>query len=110
MKDVSQNDVAKFAGLVTNVWKDPQLAAAYQKDPIGVLGSYGIKLPAGVPAPVIPEQPTGDLGLAWQNMSFEGWEAKVTPLDPGGTITGIAISSLACVACPVSSFSSLSNG
>ena len=110
MKDISQDEFAKFAHLVTTVWKDPQLAQEYQNDPGKVLGTYGIKLPAGVPAPVIPARPKGDLGTAWQNQSFDGWEARVTPLDPNGTVAGIAISSLACIACPVSSFSSLSNG
>ncbi|APR80741.1 Hypothetical protein A7982_06088 [Minicystis rosea] len=110
MKDISQDEFAKFATLVTTVWKDAKVAQEYQADPARVLSNYGITLPAGVPAPVIPERPKGDLGTAWQNQSFDGWEARVLPLDPNGTATGIAISSLACIACPVSSFSSLSNG
>ena len=109
MKDIKQDDIAKFAGLVTKAWSDPKLAQAYENDPEQVLSAHGITLPAGVPTPVIPARPAGDLGQAWQNMAFDEWDAKISPLDPNGTVAGISVSSLACVACPVSSFSSLSN-
>src|SRR5438128_1726374 len=78
----------------------------------------GMHPPKGVPAPVVPPRPKGDLGKAWEHLSFEHWDVTIERLPEGGpapAITGggeetqFSVSSLACAACPVSSFSSLSN-
>ena len=89
----SDADRSKFAGLVAKIWVEPELAARYEEDPHTVLAEHGIKLAKGMSVPEIPERPEGDL-------SIEELE---------GVAAGISVSSLACAACPVSSFSSLSN-
>ncbi len=61
MKDIKQEDLAKFSGLVAKVWNDKALAESYKADPEKVLSDFGIALPAGVPTPVIPDRPEGDL-------------------------------------------------
>jgi putative thiazole/oxazole-modified microcin (TOMM)-like peptide len=86
-------DRAKFAGLVARIWSDPDLAARYDQDGRSVLAENGIELAAGMVVPVIPERPEGDI-------SIEELET---------VSAGLSVSSLACAACPVSSFSSLSN-
>lgn len=106
MKNFKQDDLANFANLVTKIWADPKLGQAYANDPAKVLASNGIVLPAGVPTPVIPERPQGDIGLAWQKASFDKWEVTVTPLDPNDP-AAIRISTMGCIACPWSCFSSL---
>src|SRR4051812_19160355 len=106
MKNITQSDLANFASLVTKAWADPKLAQAYAADPQKVLAQYGISVPAGVPTPVIPEQPQGDIGQAWQNTSFDNWELTVTPLDPNNPGTDAKVSCFACIACPWSCFSS----
>jgi hypothetical protein len=86
-------DRAKFAGLVAKIWNDPELAAQYESDGRAVLAEHGIVYPQDVALPAIPERPEGDI-------SIEELESAAA---------GISVSSLLCYACPVSSFSSVSN-
>lgn len=119
MKNITQDHLAKFAGLVAKCWNDETLHRSYRADPVKVLAHHGITLPEGVPAPLIPPLPevgpaTGLLAvpLAFRDLTFDNWDLTIQDL-PGGTSAGVrprlGVSSLACAACPVSSFSSLSN-
>lgn len=119
MKNISQDQLAKFAGLVAKCWADESFHRAYRADPVKVLVEHGITLPEGVPAPLIPPLPevgpvSGVMAvpLAFRDLTFENWDLTIREL-PGGTSTGItpmiSVSSLACLACPVSCFSSVSN-
>jgi hypothetical protein len=114
MKNIKHDDLVKFAGLVAKAWNDPQVLNAYGKDPKAVLTQHGITLPEGVPTPAIPPTPPFDaagVGAAWKNLSFDNWDVTVHHL-PGGSgapAAKLSVGCLACVACPYSSFSSLSN-
>jgi hypothetical protein len=111
MKGITQTDISNFAGLVSKVWNDEKLHQRYLANPTAVLAEYGIKLPKGVPIPVIPQRPARDLreaGMEFKAATFENWEVTITHL-PGGGPQGLTVSSLGCFACPVSCFSSLSN-
>ena len=110
-----QTDYQNFARLVKAAWAQPALRTRYQDNPTQVLAEFGITLPPGTPPPTIPAKPASTLGYSTTGSkafrtkavsSFEGWNLQVTPV--GGT--AVAISSLCCIACPVSCFSSLSNG
>ena len=110
-----QADYLNFAKLTNAVWKKPSLRAQYAKDPAGVLKQYHITLPAGTPPPTIPAKPASTLGSPTgasktfntkATSSVAHWDLHITNVSG----PGISISSLACIACPVSSFSSLSNG
>jgi hypothetical protein len=105
--------VMKFGALVMKCWEDKNVDAAYRKDPKKVLAQYGIQLGRGVPPPVMPRAPEGGVNPTMgrnliKHLSFEDWDVAVRHLGEGGAL-GISVSSLACVACPVSSFSSISN-
>ena len=109
-----QTDYQNFARLVKAAWSTPSLRTQYAANPTQVLAQFGITLPAGTPPPTIPAKPATSLGYSTTgskafrtkvHSSFESWDLQVTNVG-----TAIAISSLACIACPVSSFSSLSNG
>jgi len=89
----TDSDRAKFAGLVARAWNDPELAARYGSDSHTVLAENGIVLPAGVDAPAIPTRPEGDISIEELDM----------------VSAGLGVSSLLSAACPVSSFSSISN-
>lgn len=106
--------LTKFSSLVAQVWSDKNLRAKYDKDPKAVLKAYGVRLPEGVPTPVIPQPPPGgvgpEMGRSWKTLTYESWAVTVDHSVNGGIAAGISVSSLACIACPVSSFSSLSNG
>jgi hypothetical protein len=108
---MDQDHVAKFAGVVARVWADPDAAKKYHADPHAFLGEHGIKLPAGVPAPTIPPGLPKDANFAaWgREMSFKYWDVKVTDYPNPPQNSPLSVSSLACVACPYSCFSSLSN-
>lgn len=111
---VKQSDLANFAQLVTKAWNDPQVMAEYAKDPKGVLAQHGVHLPAGVPTPAIPAIPAFDpagVGAAWKHLTFDNWDITIhqLPGGSGGTSPKLGIGCLACVACPYSCFSSLSN-
>jgi hypothetical protein len=111
MPQFSHDNLAKFAGVVAKVWNDKNLEKSYHENPGKVLAEHGIKLPEGVPTPVIPPRPTGanspELGAAFKKQTFENWHVTVDHLH--GQPAGLSISSLACAACPVSCFSSISN-
>jgi hypothetical protein len=114
MKSIKHDDLANFAGLVAKAWSDPQLLAAYAKDPKAVLAQHKVTLPPGVPTPAIPPIPPFDpagVGAAWKNMTFENWEVTVQhlPGGSGGASAKLGIGCLACIACPYSCFSSISN-
>jgi hypothetical protein len=83
----------RFSTLVAEVWGDAELEARYNEEPHAVLAEYGIEVEAHAAAPVIPARPDGDL-------SIEELDAVAA---------GLSVSSLACFACPVSCFSSVSN-
>jgi len=129
MRRISQDNLARFAGLVAQTWNDPQLRQDYLADPVAVLARHGIQLPAGIPTPQIPPPPVGGIamaGEAFRYMTFDDWDATVQQLPgatpaggpqaaigpqiPGGSgpPTALKIVSLACVACPYSCFSSIS--
>jgi hypothetical protein len=90
---VSDEDRTRFATMVARIWSDPELEARYAADAHGVLTEFDITVPAGAPTPEIPPKPEGDL--------------SIEELD--SVAAGISVSTLACAACPVSSFSSVSN-
>ncbi|WP_322748540.1 MULTISPECIES: hypothetical protein [unclassified Frankia] len=90
---VSDEDRTRFATMVARIWGDPELEARYAGDARSVLAEFGITLPESAPTPEIPAKPEGDL--------------SIEELD--SVAAGLSVSSLACAACPVSSFSSLSN-
>jgi hypothetical protein len=109
-----QADYLNFAKLVNAVWKKPSLRTQYAKDPSGVLKQYNITLPSGTPPPTIPPKPASTLGVATAGSKAFGtkstssvahWDLHITNVSG----PGITVSSLACIACPVSSFSCLSN-
>ena len=115
MTQLNQEMLAKFAGLVAKIWNDKTLADGYHKDPHRVLANYGIKLPEGVPVPLIPEPPTGgvgpEMGRAWKTLTFEDWNISIQNLDKLRRESGpmaLKIVSLGCIACPYSCFSSIS--
>ena len=108
-----QADYLNFAKLVTACWKSPSLTKKYHTSPGTVLDTYHIHLPAGTPAPILPAKPAGSLGNA--TTSSKAWEKgnrtsfsnySLTVSSTGGT--ALKFGSFACVACPVSTFSSLS--
>jgi hypothetical protein len=110
----TDQDRANFAGMVAKIWKKPSLRDQYNADPKDFLAQYHITLPDGVPAPTIPDKPAGKFGksgpgskafAASAESSFDSWDLTIENM--GGT--AISVSSLACIACPISSFSSLSN-
>ena len=110
-----QADYLNFAKLVNAVWKKPSIRTQYHDDPAKMLLAYGITLPPGTPPPTIPAKPKTALGYSTTGSktfktqatsSAANWDLHITNLAG----PGISISSLACIACPVSSFSSLSNG
>jgi hypothetical protein len=110
-----QADYMNFARLVNTAWKKPSVRQQYHDDPTGVLKQYNITLPPGTPPPTIPPAPKTALGYSTTGSktfrtqatgSVAHWDLHITNLSG----PGISISSLACIACPVSSFSSLSNG
>ena len=81
-----QADYLNFAKLTNAVWKKPSLRTAYAKDPAGVLKQFGITLPPGTPAPVIPAKPAATLGTATSSSkavktkvtsSFANWDLQV---------------------------------
>ena len=109
-----QADYGNFARLVKAAWGNPSLRTEYANDPTAVLARFGITLPAGTPPPTIPAKPASSLGLSTTGSkafrtkavsSFESYDLHITNVG-----TAVAISSLACLACPFSCFSSLSNG
>ena len=108
-----QADYQNFARLVRAAWKTPDLRTQYAANPTQVLAQFGITLPPGTPPPTIPAKPASSLGYSTTGSkafrtkavsSFENWDLHVTPVSPA-----VGISSLCCIACPVSCFSSLSN-
>jgi hypothetical protein len=112
MQNLTNQHLAQFAGLVAAAWSNPDLAERYKSNPQQVLGEQGILLPEGVPAPEIPPRPgNGPQDGGWQDLSFEEWDVTIQrgPTAPGGITPELSISSLACLACPVSCFSSVSN-
>jgi hypothetical protein len=109
-----QSDYSNFAKLVNACWLHPTLLTQYHKTPAAVLKQYAITLPPGTPAPTIPKKPTGSFGTstlaskAWRTSStsdFANWDVVVS----AASGTSVAVSTLCCIACPVSCFSSLSN-
>src|SRR5438132_2004160 len=98
MKNVNQETLARFAGLVAKVWNDKELAKSYKDNPGKVLQDYNIKLPKGVPMPVIPARPRGvgteALGATFKKLTFESWDLTVHDLKGGGA-QAISVSSLA---------------
>jgi hypothetical protein len=123
MKKISAEHLANFAGLVAKCWNDQNLHRRYRADPVKVLSEHDIVLPEGVPAPVIPSLPeagpvTGLMAVPYvfNNLTFDNWDVTIQDLS-GGTSAGVQsrsaverlkISTLACVACPYSCFSSIS--
>ncbi len=105
---MDQQQVTQFAGVVARVWADPNSAHRYKSDPHSVLREHGIDLPEGVPAPVIPDHPS-NLRQWGQEMSFKYWDVKVENYPNPPQNSPLSVSSLACAACPVPCFSSLSN-
>lgn len=107
MVHISDLDRARFAGLVAKAWADEDLANRFESEPQSVLAEHGIALPKGVPVPVIPPRPEGiDIGTGWRNVTFEHWDIRIEKLPESPELS---VSSLACVACPYSCFSSISN-
>ena len=109
-----QSDYQNFSDLVTACWKSPTLLKKYNATPAAVLTQYHITLPAGTPAPVIPPKPASSFGKAttsskaWaktRQASYSNWDVTVTKAS-GSTA---AVATLACLGCPISTFSSLSN-
>ena len=109
-----QTDYQKFAKLVNAVWKNPALRQQYLANPEQVLAQFLITLPPGTPPPTIPAKPATALGYSTTGSkafrtkavsSFESYDLHITPVG-----TAVAVSSLCCIACTVSCFSSLSNG
>lgn len=107
----TQSDYASFAKLVAKCWSSPSELKAYNANPTSVLAQYGITLPAGTAAPTIPGKPKGSLGKettsskAWDEAAtanYENWDVTVSAVASGG-----GHSTLACIACPWSSFSSM---
>ena len=115
MQHFSHDNLAKFVGLVAATWNDASLSRSYQANPVKVLADHGITLPQGVPAPVLPGRPstglTPEVGAAWKDLTFDNWDLTIQhlPAGKGQASTQLKISSLACIACPYSCFSSLSN-
>lgn len=108
-----QTDYANFAKLVNACWKSSTLLKQYHKNPQQVLAQYHIQLPPGTPPPTIPPKPSATLGKqttaskAWGNTSvkdFQNWNVTVS-----SATGGVAVSTLCCIACPWSCFSTLSN-
>lgn len=112
MQNLTSQHLAAFAGLVAAAWNNPELANRYKSNPQQVLREHGIALPDGVPTPQIPARPgKGPQGGDWADLSFEEWDVTIQR-GPGGAATAapsISVSSLACIACPYSCFSSVSN-
>jgi hypothetical protein len=107
--ELDDQQLAKFAGVIGRVWADPGSAKRYKADPHAVLAEHGIHLPAGVPAPVVPEHPAGTNFSQWgRELSFEGWDVKVKHYPNPEHNSPLRIATLACVACPYSCFSSIS--
>jgi|SRR6266516_7721972 hypothetical protein len=108
MRNLTDQDLGKFAGLVAAAWNNPDLAQRYHGNPHQVLGEHGIRLPPGVPTPEIPPRPDGGPQTGgWADLSFDEWDVTIHRGPPNPA--DISISSLGCFACPVSCFSSLSN-
>ena len=109
-----QADFLNFAKLVKAAWAKPSLRTQYMNDPTAVLALYGITLPLGTPPPTIPAKPATSLGYSTTGSkafrtqavaNVANWDLQITNVSGAG----ISWSSLACIACPVSCFSSLSN-
>jgi putative thiazole/oxazole-modified microcin (TOMM)-like peptide len=90
---LTDDERAKFAGLVAKIWNDPELAARYDENPRTVLAEHGVVLAEGVPMPAIPERPEGDI--------------SIEELESVGAAGG-ALSSIGSVSCPSATFSTIS--
>lgn len=69
----SHENLSNFAGLTTKIWADPALAKRYDSEPRKVLAEFNVRIPAGVPTPLIPKQPKGgikNINDAWQRNEF----------------------------------------
>ena len=109
--DISGEDLVKFAKLAAKVWQDPDFRGRYERDPKAVLKEHGITLREGREGATFPRipisPPQGDTKEILTNVMAEQFGIKIEDLDP--EVLGISVSSLCCVACPVSCFSSVSN-
>jgi hypothetical protein len=110
----TQADYLNFAKVVNAVWKKPALRQQYQANPTAFLKTYNIALPPGTPPPTIPAAPKTALGYATTGSKAFRTQVVASDVQLDFHVTNIspsvAVSTLCCVACPVSSFSSLSNG
>jgi hypothetical protein len=86
---LSDEERRNFARIVAKVWTDGSFAERYEAEPMVVLSEHGIDYPQGIPAPLVPAKPAGDLSL-------ESLESVAAGSEPEGSA-----SSVSTISCPV---------
>ncbi|GAB1823783.1 hypothetical protein [Herbidospora sp. RD11066] len=60
---LSDKDRLKFAHLIAAAWSDEKVRARFEREPRTVSAEYGVVIPEGVPTPLLPVRPKGELTI-----------------------------------------------